>query len=195
MSVAQTSQLIQLILNSALMITAVVLLLGVLLIRQTWLQHQIHTYQLRYQQGLEAAATADHWVQDWSHRLQMLRQQILQLRYRYRIASQTIGVIQVATLGFTSSTLLLGSRSFLGWNWLVSTSLGLFVAGVVALLLGLALLLVDLYAAGRAFDRWPQRSYSHPFPALPTELTAQPSAQIPVAPPKSTAASFSRSPY
>jgi Protein of unknown function (DUF2721) len=137
MNIEQTSQLIQLILNAVLMVTACVIVLGALLVRHVamgeWFRLVIREY-------LELMANSEGLRGD---RPLYLKHQLQQLRQHYRIAHNAILVLYYALSVLIVSTFALVLRTLLDWNWLIQLSLALFVIGIAVLLLSVGLALLD----------------------------------------------------
>lgn len=157
MSIAQTSQLLQLLLNSALMAVVCALLwLGM-----SWRQSAIAT-QLSQ---LPTTVSLLH-----RHRL----------RQQYHRHCQGLVALHWALLLSLSSSLTLGLRTLIPWDGLIQISLGLFVLSVAGLLIGLSITL-DSFNSGQLAPNRSRRSQ----PA-PLKLTAvdrpKPSATPPPVP-------------
>ena len=151
MTVQQTSQLIQLILNSVLMANAAIVLLGILLLRQAMVHHRLrslhHTHRDQHKHLVE---TKQDWL-NTSLRKSLLQagRQIKQLHHHYRSHTHSIVVVQAACITLITSTFFLTLRTIANANWLISLSLWLSVGGITLLLLGLGLALLELYRDGR----------------------------------------------
>jgi hypothetical protein len=61
--------------------------------------------------------------------------------------------VQSAVAIFALSTLLLTLRTIISLDWLIGCSLWLVVAGILALLVGLGLALLDVHRTGRLLDQ------------------------------------------
>ncbi|NJO11017.1 MAG: DUF2721 domain-containing protein [Leptolyngbyaceae cyanobacterium SL_1_1] len=138
MTIAQTSQLIQLILNSVLMIAVCIGLLGGLRLRHSAVTHQLQSLQQLYvQRSLQGAwGTAD-----------LLRSQRQQLQHQYRLATSSHLIMYYVVLLFVASTFTLAARTLLNLGWLIPLALVLFVLGTGGMLLSVALALLDFYCA------------------------------------------------
>ena len=139
MSVQQTSQLIQLILNSALMITICVGLMGGL-----WLRHNAITKQLQSlkNQILKFSHSANGSVPE---QFTQLRHKRLHLQRRYRLIHSSTLVIHYALMVFVASLFALALRTLLNLSWLVPIALFLFIVGAGGVLVSVAFALLDFY--------------------------------------------------
>ncbi|MDX2231286.1 MAG: DUF2721 domain-containing protein [Leptolyngbyaceae cyanobacterium bins.349] len=149
MSVEQTTQLIQLILNSVLMSIACALVLGGLTARHTFISQQLqglHRPEPSLDADLRSPATG------WSvpSRLSYRRSQIHRLRYRYRISRYSVLSAYYALLFAILSCFALVVRGMIDWNALIPIALGCFVIGVSTLLVAVGLTLVDWHLSDRA---------------------------------------------
>lgn len=144
MSLEQTSQLIQLVLNSVLMVAACVMILAVLLVRHTATHRQLRSLNQEYSElmGNSVLLRGD--------RLLQVKHQLRQLRQQYHDAYRTILVIHCALLTFVLSGLTVALRTIANADRLITAALVLFTVGLVLLLLGLALALADLHASKRS---------------------------------------------
>jgi len=144
MSLEQTSQLIQLVLNSALMVAACVVILGGLLARHTATHRHLRSLSQEYSELMSGSALLR------GDRLLQVKHQLRQLRQQYQDAYRSILVIHYALLTFVLSGLTVALRTIANADWLIPAALVLFIVGLVILLLGLALALADLHAAKRS---------------------------------------------
>ena len=133
MSVEQTTQLIQLILNSVLMSVACALVLSALSLRHHDIQQQLQTQQRQAQEGLTAA-----------------RGQVRRLRDRYRLSRFSVVTGYYALVFAMSSCLLLVLRALVEWNGLIPLALVGFVLAVATLLVAVGLMLLDWHLSDRA---------------------------------------------
>lgn len=143
MSIDDPSQLIQLILNSVLMLLACAFVLGGLLLRRSVIENRLQITNVEYFQLL------DRFEQ--SNRSLMLQKQIRHLQQRVKSANNGILVMYYALGLFVSSTFILSIRTVLSAEWLVTGSMALFVAGTAILLFSVAIVLVDLHQSDRPF--------------------------------------------
>ncbi|HEY9647075.1 MAG TPA: DUF2721 domain-containing protein [Chroococcidiopsis sp.] len=146
MAIEQTSQLIQLIMNSVLMAIACVILLSGLLVRHNTLGEGLRHLGQRYADGLSQADPIR------GERLSELREQLYQLRYRHRAAHVSVMVVYYALWSFVGSTFALALRTLLPWNGLISLALLLFLGGAGILVIGVGLTLVDFHRARRSLS-------------------------------------------
>lgn len=144
MSVHQTSQLIQLILNSALMITVCVGLMGGL-----WLRHGAIANQLRYlkSQILKFANSSNG---SGPEQLIQLRHERFHLQRRYRLIHNSTLVIHYALLVFIASLFALALRTLVNLSWLIPIALFLFIVGAGGVLVSVAFSLMDFYQYNQA---------------------------------------------
>ncbi|MBW4521982.1 MAG: DUF2721 domain-containing protein [Scytolyngbya sp. HA4215-MV1] len=152
MDVEQTTQLIQLILNSVLMINVCVFLLIGLLPRQTGLNQRLQTIGREYAErlhNLPLARSVDASLGREPHQLH-LKKQLRQLQQRYKTAQSGVLLTCSALLFFITSTFLLALRTLVSGLWLIPASLGLFCAGIALLLLSVVVTLIDLHATERS---------------------------------------------
>lgn len=142
MSVEQTTQLIQLLLNSVLMVMASVIALGSLLMRHNTLREGLRACHREYVEDLKQSTDAPRDRSSFKRRLQVLVTS-------YQTSYASVQVLYVALGCFALSTLSLSLRTFLQWNGFISVSLGLFVLGTGLLLLGVGLALLEFYRSRR----------------------------------------------
>ncbi|MBW4691020.1 MAG: DUF2721 domain-containing protein [Lyngbya sp. HA4199-MV5] len=153
MSVEQTTQLIQLVLNSVLMAFACTLLLNRISLRQTALEEQLHTAN---RQCVDLLGISNEGRSDVSRgdratsRVLQAKKYLRQLQHRYQVIRYGVLANAYALLCAIASTLALALRALVNLEWLVPLSLGLFVLGVTLLLLGVGLMLLDLHTADRS---------------------------------------------
>ncbi|OUC16474.1 MAG: hypothetical protein B0A82_01550 [Alkalinema sp. CACIAM 70d] len=130
MTVEQTTQLLQLILNSILMVLASGCILGSAILRQQGLDKALrHTSAERFQ----ALQFADHRP--------TLHRKLRYLQRQVRLNHRVLLLLNVACLLFVASTLSLILRSLIDWVGLIHLSLFLFALGTGAFLAGVLLLL------------------------------------------------------
>lgn len=141
MSVEQTTQLIQLILNSVLMGVVCALVLGGLTVRHSALSEEI--------QALNQAGTQDvNWDGIRSQVLQQ-RQQRRYLHTRYRIMGYGVLMAYYALLFSILSGFLLALRGLVGWDWLIPVALVVFAIGISTLLVAVSLTLLEWHLSNR----------------------------------------------
>jgi len=136
MSVEQTGQLIQLILNSVLMLLACVIGLVGLRWHLMVIGDRLRSSYLAYMEAATHLSVLS--------RLSVLRNQSHELRRRYRRCHGNIQILSWALMLFSSSAFLLSLRSFLNYNWLISISLICFILGLVIFLISALIILTDL---------------------------------------------------
>lgn len=141
MSVEQTTQLIQLMLNSMLMSVVCALVLGGLTARHSTLSEEIQVLQ-------QAGAQEANGDGVRSQVLQQRRQQ----RYfhtRYRIMGYSVMMAYHALFFSILSGFLLALRGLFGWDWLIPVALALFALGIAALLVAVGLTLIEWHLSNR----------------------------------------------
>lgn len=143
MSIDDTTQLIQLILNSVLMLLACAFVLGGLLLRRSVIENRLQITNVEYFQILDRLAQPN--------RLAMLQKQLRYLQQRVKTANNGILVMYYALMLFVTSTLLLAVRTVVNANWLVTASMALFVCGIAVLLFSVAIVVLDLHQSDRPF--------------------------------------------
>lgn len=139
MSVEQTTQLIQLILNSVLMSVACALVLGGLTARHSAIAEQIQAMR----------QSEDGTVLDVVRSRRQGRSQLRRLQYRYTISRYSVLVAYYALLFSIFSCFTLTVRGMINWNGLIPIALVLFVVGVATLLVSVGLTLVDWHLSDR----------------------------------------------
>jgi len=166
MSIQQTTQLIQLILNSVLMLNAAAIVLGILMLRHGMLHNQLRSLNQDYVAELEQT---EGW---WNRRLLQAGRQLRQLQQHHRSTAKSVLCMQCAVATFAASTLLLTLRTIISLDGLIACSLWLVVAGILALLAGLGLALLDFYRTGRLLEQDVNRGQRR-FPANEPVAIAQ----------------------
>jgi Protein of unknown function (DUF2721) len=144
MTIEQTSQLIQLILNSVLMMLACVGLLSVLLMRHIASVEGLRTLNREY------LALLTNPVIFKSDRLTHLKHLVQLRKRRHRAAHNGIVVIFYALLLFTVSTFGLSLRTLIAWDGLIQLALNLFIAGLAMFLFGVGLAVLDFQRSKRS---------------------------------------------
>lgn len=149
MSVEQTTQLIQLILNSVLMSVACAFILSGLTTR-----HGTISSQLLAIQRVDQSLPLEHWQSDLSAnagrgRITYLRHQLRRLRYRYQITRYSVLSAYYALSLSIFSCLILVLRGMVEWNGLIPIALGAFVLAVATLLVSVGLTLIDWHLSDR----------------------------------------------
>lgn len=136
MSVEQTSQLIQLILNSVLMILACVIGLVGLRWYLIGIGDRLRSSYLSYSEAVAHLSTLS--------RLSLLRNQSHELRRRYKRCHSNIHILSCALILFVASSFFLSFRGLVNYNWLMSISLICFISGLVIFLIAVLIILADL---------------------------------------------------
>lgn len=146
MSVEQTTQLIQLILNSVLLTVACVLVLGRVGVRQTALEDRMKTATRQLASILDLVGSPDSGGKLPPHiRLGQAKKSLRQLQRHYQINHYSHLVAYYAFLLAILSTFTLALRTLLNADWLISIALGLFVISISGLALSIGLTLIDLH--------------------------------------------------
>lgn len=164
MSIEQTTQLIQLILNSVLMVAVgAVVWLG-LMVRWVWLDILLR--------GAAGAALQDGGEALGDRRLRWEKRSDRRLKRHHQTVTTSLLIAHGSLLLLVASTLLLALRTLMQANWLIQLSMGLFVLGVGGLLLGLGLCLTDWALTGdRKSSRLERRLLTRALPpAAPDSL-------------------------
>jgi hypothetical protein len=150
MSVEQTTQLLQLILNSVLMSVVCAVLVGGLTIRHGNIRQQLQGFH-----AADLSAGGESWhgtaiTELPSSRLNHLRLQIKRLRYRYQVSRYSVLSAYYALFFSLLSCFVLVLRGLVEWNGLIPVALGLFVIGIATLLVAIGLTLMDWHLSDRA---------------------------------------------
>jgi hypothetical protein len=142
MSVEQTTQLIQLILNSVLMSVACALVISGLTVR-----HAKICDRLEELSGQDDLLSTDRD----SLRSQpiLARKQLRHWQNRHILSRYSVLTAYYALFFSTASCFALALRSILLWNWLISVALGIFVFGISALLVAVGLTLLEIHLSDR----------------------------------------------
>lgn len=143
MSIAETSQLLQLILNSVLLMGTCALLLTGLAVRYGAVCRQRRGLQRSYQILLRQSDPL-------SDRLPLIRAQLRQLRRQYRWVRAALMFGNLAILLSVGSTFNLALRTLWQWDQLIQLALLLFLLSSGMLLVSLSLWLMDC----RLSHRW-----------------------------------------
>jgi hypothetical protein len=152
MDVAQTTQLIYLMLNSVLMMNACALLLAGLLSRQTVVRDRVQTASREFVASVHLSAVPRNGnaITLREPRQFLLKKQLRQMHQRFRAASNSVLAVSYALLLFVASTLMLALRALVNLDGLIPIALGLFSVGVGILLMGIVLMLYDLHMSDRS---------------------------------------------
>jgi len=142
MSIEQTTQLIQLISNSLLMVIACGLVLGRLWMRHAALEEQLRSANHQCADRLSVSGGSD--------RLLSAKKMLRQLQRRYTVVHFSLLAAHYALLFAVGSTFALALRMLVNLEWLISIALALFVVGMTTLLLAIGFTLVDLHHSDRS---------------------------------------------
>ncbi|MBF2084323.1 hypothetical protein [Thermoleptolyngbya sp. C42_A2020_037] len=149
MSIEQTTQLIQLILNSVLMVAVGAAVWLGLMLRWVWLDSLLRGAGgevLRDEMkglGDRPWRLEQSWGRGAYRSLLALRRSNRRLKRHHQMVAVSLLVAHGSLLLLVSSTLLLALRTLVQANWLIQLSLGVFVLGVGGVLLALGLCLTD----------------------------------------------------
>lgn len=141
MSVEQTTQLIQLILNSVLMSVACALVLSGLTVRYAAIGDRLEENHPDNQPNTHLDLARNH---------SMTRRQLRRLQQRYSLSRHSILTAYYALLFSGLSCFALALRGILDWNWLISVALGVFVLGIASLLVAVGLTLLEMHLSDSA---------------------------------------------
>jgi uncharacterized membrane protein YdbT with pleckstrin-like domain len=147
MSVEQTTQLIQLILNSVLLTVACALALGRLGIRQATVEEHLKAASRHYSDLLELRGEMEGngKVLPLQSRLNQAKKALRQLQQRYQVLHQSLLATHYAFLFAVISTFMMALRALVNADWLITLAIGLFVVSVSVLLLGVGWTLVEIH--------------------------------------------------
>jgi len=146
MTVDQTTQLIQLILNSVMMVTACIIVLGGLMIRYVTVKNRL---QVTHKEYLELLTQVPHQQE----LLQTLKGRLRHLRHQHRMAHGSVLTIQYALLFFVISIFALTLRTILDFSWLIPIALIFFTLGILGVLISVTFTLNDFHVAGHSIWR------------------------------------------
>jgi hypothetical protein len=136
-SIAQTSQLLQLILNSAVMMVIALVWWGVIVFRLNTVSNQMRRINKRYRR-----IPPD----DNQKRVRLrLRQHRHDLTVRYRLTRHSVLIMHYVLMAQMASLFLLSLRALVNSNFLITMALFMFVMGTAGILLSVALALMEFY--------------------------------------------------
>ena len=142
MSVEQTPQLIQLILNSVLLTVACALSLGRLGMGQSAIEERLQLATRRYTELLDAGEPNTP-----SQKLLQSKKSRHHLQRHRRLTHSSLLATNYALLFSIISLLVMSLRALVQGDWLIVLALGLFVVSAGLLLVGIGLTLLDLHAS------------------------------------------------
>lgn len=147
MSVEQTTQLIQLILNSVLLMVVCVIALGRLGVRQASLEETLKATTRQYATLWQVAREAKGSQQrsSFQHRLVQAKKVLRQQQQHYLLSYYSLLATYYAFLFSIFSIFTLTLRTLIQGDWLIGFALGLFMVSVTGLLAGVGLTLVELH--------------------------------------------------
>lgn len=126
MTVAQTTQLIQLILNAVLLLAISVAWWGLV-----WMRSSTVSDRLSRLQGIQPRAVNPRWLS--------------MMRCQYRLSRVSVGVMNCVLVGLSGSLLGLSLRTLIHADWLISLAMVLFAGGAAGLLASIGLTLLEFY--------------------------------------------------
>ncbi len=141
MSVEQTTQLIQLILNSVLMSVACALVLSGLTVRYVAIGDRLEDSHQEDRLNINLDLARNH---------SMTRRQLRRLHQRHSLSRYSVLTAYYALLFSGLSCFALALRGILDWNWLISVALGVFVIGIATLLVAVGLTLIEIHLSDSA---------------------------------------------
>lgn len=162
MTIEQTTQLIQLILNSALMMAIALVWWSIVWLRHNAIAAQLQDQQRQIMHFLETEYRS-------RNQLDLLKQQRFQLQTRYRLTRHSAWIMHYVLLALAGSVFGLSLRTLVSANGLIPAALILFVLGIGGLLLSVGLALMEFYQMGLLGEpilRRPRMRRSR-MPALP----------------------------
>lgn len=165
MSIAQTSQLLQLVLNSAVMMVIALIWWGVVVFRLNMVSN--HMQRLRRQCRRTQADD------DRQQLLMRLRQRRHDLTVRYRLTRHSALIMHYVLLSLMASLLLLSLRALVNSNLLITSALFLFVLGAAGILLSVALALMEFYQLNLLMVQEPDWFDTKPSPSAMRTVAPQ----------------------
>jgi hypothetical protein len=147
MNVEQTTQLIQMILNSILMTITCALLLLRAETRQAIAAEQLQAAFCQYTDLLDLEALGVATGTASENRLLQTKKSLRQFQHRYKLIHYSWLALHFALLLSIINTFALALRTLLQFEWLIPLALAAFVIGVVALVVGVGLALFDLHTS------------------------------------------------
>jgi hypothetical protein len=142
MSVEQTTQLIQLILNSVLLTVACALTLGRLGVRQSAIEERLRVANRHYSELLGAGVERTQ-----TPKLAQAKKSRRSLHRHRRLTHYSLLAANYALLFSIISLLVITLRALVDGDWLIMLALGLFVVSAGLLLVGIGLTLLDLHSS------------------------------------------------
>jgi hypothetical protein len=138
-SVTQTTQLLHLLLNAALVMAIALVWWGVVVFKLNNVSTQMQRLQRQYYQQArgDALEVSTNWARLRRHRHDLL--------VRYRLTRHNALIMHYVLLLLVSSLFCLALRALVNTNLLITASMFLFVMGVFGLLLSVVLVLMEFY--------------------------------------------------
>lgn len=168
MSIAQTSQLLQLVLNSALMMVIALIWWGIVIFRLNTVSNQLQRLKRQYRR-----------TQPNQNQRQLrlrLRHHRHDLAVRYRLTRHSALIMHYVLLALMASLFLLSLRALVNSNLLITAALCLFVTGAAGILLSVALALIEFYQLNVLMGHGMEWGDAQPAPS--SMLTVAPQYQM-----------------
>lgn len=139
MSIEQTNQLLQLILNALLLVMACTIALSGMLMRHTSVSHRLRMTQQEYRESIAGDPIGNQVY------LSQFKTQLRYLRQNYRLTHFGVLIGYYALFFSIASTLALTLRTLLNFDALIHLSFVLFLAGIITLLFSIGLTVFNLH--------------------------------------------------
>jgi len=199
-TIAQTSQLLQLVLNSAVMMLIALLWWGVVVFRLNTVSGQLQRFRQKTvdsrDRRLDGTSKGSipsarqiserqfrrqrpYSVDRSLHRSQFrMRQQRHDLRVRYRLTRHSALIMHYVLLAQMTSLFLLSLRALVNSNMLITMALFMFVFGAAGILLSVALALLEFYQLSRLTVSEPDWQKARPSPSAMGAVAPQEHATL-----------------
>jgi hypothetical protein len=164
-TIAQTSQLLQLVLNSALMMVIALMWWGVVVFRFNTVSSHIQRNRRQYR-----LIKADEGSQNVLLRLRQYRHE---LTVRYRLTRHSALIMHYVLLVLMTSLFCLSLRALININLLITVALFLFVLGAAGILLSVALALMEFYQINVLTIPHPDWDKAEPMPSAMMAVAPQ----------------------
>ena len=165
MSIAQTSQLLQLVLNSAVMMVIALLWWGVVSFRLNMASNHLQRLRRQYRQA--------RLIEGGQYLRSQLRQHRHDLSVRYRLTRHSTLIMHNVLLALMASLFLLSLRALVNSNFLITAALFLFVLGAAGILLSVALALMEFYQLNVLMEQAPTWNEAGPSPSAMRTVSPQ----------------------
>jgi hypothetical protein len=167
-SIAQTSQLLQLVLNSAVMMVIALIWWGIVVFRLNTVSHHMHRLRRQYHRSKAKGSQP--------RGLLRLRQHCQELTVRYRLNRHSALIMHYVLLSLMASLFCLALRALMNSNLLITVALFLFVLGAGGILLSVALALMEFYQLNLLTIEG--SDWSKPMPTPTAMVTVAPQAVV-----------------